>query len=160
MHTGLRDIWRLIFAIGISELAGIVGSFFTVAKIPTWYALLEKPLLNPPSWIFGPVWTILYALMGVALWLVWRKGSGGHEVKRALFIFGIQLFLNAIWSPIFFGLQNPLLALAVIVALWCMIIATIFSFRRVSRPAASLLVPYLLWVTFAVYLNYSIWVLN
>lgn len=155
-----NNIFKLIIAIIVSELAGIVGSFFTVSAIPTWYAALEKPALNPPSWVFGPVWGILYLLMGVAAFLVWRKGWGRKEIKAALCVFGAQLFLNTIWSIIFFGLHNPGWALVNIIALWLAIIWTIIVFYKISKPAAYLLVPYILWVSFASYLNYAIWVLN
>ena len=142
------------------ELAGMLGSVFTISAIPTWYATLQKPALNPPSWIFAPVWITLYVLMGIAAFLVWRKGSEKKEVKKALAVFILQLILNAIWTPIFFGLHNPGLGLIVIIALWLSIIWTMISFHKISRAAMYLLVPYLLWVSFASYLNYSIWALN
>ncbi|MBI2010758.1 MAG: tryptophan-rich sensory protein [Candidatus Colwellbacteria bacterium] len=156
----VNSFLKLLIAISISEFAGIVGSFFTVSAVPNWYAALEKPVLNPPSWIFGPVWIILYALMGVAVFLVWEKGWKKREVKKALGVFGIQLFLNAIWSIVFFGLQNPFWALINIAFLWLAIIWTIFKFYPLSKPASYLLAPYILWVSFAVYLNYAIWALN
>ncbi len=151
---------KLIIAVVVSELAGIIGSVFTVPAIPMWYATLVKPALNPPAWIFGPVWTTLYALMGVAAFLVWKKGWEKKEVKTALGIFGIQLVLNTLWSVIFFGLHSPGVALVDIIFLWLAILATIVAFAKISRAAAWLLAPYILWVSFAVYLNYSIWVLN
>lgn len=141
--------------IALCELAGVIGSVFTISAIPTWYAGLVKPDVRPPNWVFGPVWTTLYALMGIAGYLVWSKRRG-----QALRIFGVQLVLNATWSIIFFGLQSPGWALVNIVALWLAIVGTIKEFYRVSKPAAYLLVPYLVWVSFASYLNYSIWVLN
>ncbi|MBI4101537.1 MAG: tryptophan-rich sensory protein [Candidatus Nealsonbacteria bacterium] len=156
----INNLLGLVAAVGVSELAGVVGSVFTISAIPTWYAGLAKPELNPPSWVFGPTWTMLYALMGVAAFLVWRAGWGKREVKLALGIFGLQLALNAIWSIIFFGLQSPGWALAEIAFLWVAIFATIIVFSRVSRPAAGLLVPYILWVSFAGYLNFMIWRLN
>lgn len=159
-HTKNNNIFKLIIAIAVSELAGVVGSFFTVSAIPTWYAALEKPALNPPGWVFGPVWGILYLLMGVAAFLVWRKGWERKEIKTALCVFVAQLFLNTIWSIIFFGLRNPDWALVNIIALWLAIIWTIIVFYKISKPAAYLLVPYILWVSFASYLNYAIWVLN
>ena len=158
MH--LRDSLKLIAAIVISELAGIVGSFFTVSAIPNWYAMLAKPELNPPSWIFGPVWITLYALMGIAAFLVWKQGWEKKEVKVALGIFGIQLFLNGIWSIMFFGLQNPGLALINIVLLLFAIIWTMIVFYKISKSATYLLIPYIFWVSFATYLNYAIWLLN
>lgn len=156
----VNNFFKLIIAIAVSELAGIVGSVFTVSAIPNWYAGLVKPALNPPSWVFGPVWTTLYALMGIAVFLVWKAGWEKKEVRIALGIFGVQLFLNAIWSIVFFGLQSPSWALANIVALWLAIVWTMLVFYKISKPAAYLLVPYLLWVSFASYLNYAIWILN
>ena len=141
----------------LSNLAGAIGSVFTFSAIPTWYATLAKPALSPPNWVFGPVWTTLYILMGVAAYLVWasRKKS-----QKALQLFGLQLALNAVWSVIFFGMQNLALAFAEIVFLWFAIALTIREFYKIDRRAAYLMVPYLLWVTFAGFLNYSIWMLN
>lgn len=154
----LNSALKLVVAIVISELAGIAGSFFTVSAVPTWYGALEKPALNPPAWIFGPVWVTLYFLMGVSLWLVWKSHS--KEKKRAIWLFIVQLVLNSIWSPIFFGANSIGNALAVIVLLWAAIVLMIVIFRKVSKKAAWLLVPYIAWVSFAVYLNFSIWRLN
>ena len=156
----LNNVLKLIIAVSVSELAGIVGSVFTVSSIPIWYTGLAKPALNPPSWLFGLVWTTLYFLMGIAAFLVWRKGFERKEVKVAFGVFGIQLFLNAIWSIIFFGLQNPGAAFVEIVFLWLAILATIIAFSKISRMAVWLLVPYILWVSFASYLNFAIWILN
>ncbi len=156
----LNNFFKLVIAIAVSELAGVIGSIFTISAIPTWYAGLVKPALNPPSWVFGPAWTTLYALMGIAAFLIWRMGWERKEVKAALGVFGIQLFLNAIWSIIFFGLHSPGWALVVIVLLWLAIVWTIAVFYKISKPAAYLLVPYILWVSFASYLNYSILILN
>lgn len=156
----LNNFFKLVIAIGVSELAGIIGSVFTISAIPTWYAGLVKPALNPPSWIFGPVWTTLYALMGVAFFLVWKKGLERKEVKTAFAIFGSQLVLNTFWSIIFFGLHNPFWAFIEIIVLWLAILAATFAFYKISRLAAYLLLPYILWVSFAAYLNYSIWMLN
>jgi len=156
----LNNFSKLVIAIGVSEMAGIVGSFFTVSAIPNWYAGLVKPVLNPPGWVFGPVWTTLYALMGVAAFLIWRHGWEKKEVKTVLGMFSVQIFLNAIWSIIFFGLHSPIWAFVDIVLLWLAIVWTIVVFYRVSKPAAYLLLPYILWVSFAAYLNYTIWMLN
>jgi len=155
-----NNFFKLLIAVVVSELAGIIGSVFTVPSIPTWYAGLAKPALNPPSWVFGPVWTILYALMGIAVFLVWKRGWEKKEIKVALGVFGLQLFLNVIWSIIFFGLHSPFWALVDIIALWLAIVWTIIVFYRISKPAAYLLFLYILWVSFASYLNYSIWILN
>lgn len=155
-----NDLLKLIIAIVVSELAGIIGSIFTMPSIPTWYAGLVKPALNPPAWIFGPTWTTLYFLMGVAAFLIWRKGLERKDVKIALGIFIGQLVLNSLWSIIFFGLHNPGAAFVEIIFLWLAIIATIITFAKISKSAAWLLMPYILWVSFASYLNYAIWTLN
>lgn len=144
----------------LSEAAGIIGSLFTAPSIPAWYATLARPALNPPSWVFGPVWTTLFALMGIAAFLVWRAGWHRKEVKIALGIFLVQLVFNTLWSIIFFGLHNPGAAFAEIVALWLAIVSTIVLFARISKPAAWLLAPYIAWVSFAAYLNYMLWMLN
>lgn len=125
-----------------------------------WYDALIKPALNPPSWIFSPVWTVLYIMMALSAFLVWKKGWKRKEVRIALAMFGVQLALNLIWSPLFFGLQNPLLAFVDIVLMLAAIIWTIVLFYKLSRFAAYLLIPYLIWVSFATYLNFSIWWLN
>lgn len=156
----LSDVFKLVLAIVVAELAGIIGSVFTASSIPTWYATLAKPELAPPNWVFGPVWTTLFALMGIAAFLVWKKGWERKEVKVALSVFLGQLILNTLWSIIFFGLQSPASALIEIFILWLAILLTIIVFARISKPAAWLLVPYLLWVSFATYLNYAIWMLN
>lgn len=125
-----------------------------------WYASLVKPALTPPSWIFSPVWTVLYVLMAVSAFLIWKKGWRRKEVRVALMAFGFQLALNLVWSPLFFGLQSPRLALLDIVLLLAAISWTMVAFWRLSRTAAYLLLPYLVWVAFATYLNFSIWRLN
>ncbi len=138
-----------------------------------WYDMLYKPALNPPDWVFSPAWTILYILMGIAAFLIWKEYSkltlsgveglvstGRKQIRIALAIFGIQLFLNIIWSIIFFTFHSPFWAFVDLIALWLAIVITIFYFYKISKPAAWLLIPYILWVTFAGYLNYSIWVLN
>ncbi len=156
----INDTFKLIIAIIVSELAGIIGSAFTMPSIAGWYAGLVKPALNPPAWVFGPVWTTLFALMGIAAFLVWRKGLDRKDVKVALGIFIGQLVLNTLWSIIFFGLHNPGGAFVEIIFLWLAILATIIAFVKISRPAVWLLVPYIIWVSFAGYLNYSIWQVN
>lgn len=156
----LRELFGVAIAILVCETAGIIGSIFTASSVATWYATLAKPALNPPAWVFGPVWTTLYALMGIAAFLVWRKGLEHRDVKIALGIFAVQLVLNTLWSVIFFGLHSPGGALVEIVFLWLAILATIISFARISKPAAWLLIPYVAWVGFAAYLNFTIWMLN
>lgn len=150
----------IIIAVVICELAGFVGSIFTRPSIPGWYAGLTKPAFNPPNAIFGPVWITLYALMGIAAWLVYDKGLKGANVKRALSIFVAQLIVNVMWSIMFFGAHHILGAFVLIVALWILIAATIQLFWKVAKPAAALLVPYILWVSFAAVLNASLYVLN
>ena len=151
---------KLIIAIVVCELAGGIGSLFTISAISTWYTTLAKPSLNPPGWIFGPVWTTLYLLMGIAAFLVWNKGWDRKDVRKALGVFLLQLVLNAAWSIIFFGLHSPLWAFVDLVAMWLAIVWTITLFYKISKPAMWLLLPYILWVSFAGYLNYSIWILN
>lgn len=154
------NIIKFSVAIIVSELTGIIGSIYTAPAIEGWYAGIIKPELNPPTWVFGPVWTTLYALMGIAAFLVWKKSWNRRDVKIALGIFVGQLILNTLWSIIFFGLHSPGGAFIEIIFLWLAIAATIVAFAKISKTAAWLLVPYILWVSFASYLNYSIYVLN
>lgn len=161
----INNFFKLAITIAVCQLAGVVGSVFTVSSIPNWYAGIAKPSINPPAWVFGPVWTTLFLLMGIAMFLVWKKIDSGvakdkKKIKIALGIFGVQLILNTLWSIIFFGLHSPGGALIEIIFLWAAIFATIVAFAKVSRLAAWLLVPYILWVSFASYLNYLIWTLN
>lgn len=160
MNMKINNTLKLIIAIIVSELAGIIGSVFTTPSIAGWYEGIVKPNLNPPAWVFGPVWTTLFALMGISAFLIWKKGLDRKDVKMALGIFLGQLVLNTIWSIIFFGLHSSGGALIEIVFLWLAILATIILFYKISRPSAWLLLPYILWVSFAGYLNYSIWQLN
>ncbi len=151
--------WKeLILAIIICELAGIIGSAFTFESVQSWYSYLEKPDFNPPNWIFGPVWTSLYFMMGISVFLVFVSGKEGSN--RATLLFAGQLVLNTLWSIAFFGMQSPFFGLIVISLLWISIVATIISFYPISKKAAYLLIPYILWVSFAAVLNYSIWMLN
>ena len=156
----INNYAKLVLAIVICQLAGVVGSFFTTPSIPTWYASLQKPSFAPPNWLFAPVWITLFTLMGVSTYLVWNKGLQRRDVKTALFVFGIQLVLNALWSFLFFGLQSPFFGFIGIVVLWAAIALTIMSFYRVSKKAGLLLIPYIAWVSIAMILNISIWVLN
>lgn len=156
----MSNTLKLFIAIIVSELAGIIGSVFTTSSIDGWYSGIVKPALNPPAWIFGPVWTTLYALMGIAAFLVWKKGWNRRDVKIALAIFLGQLALNTLWSIIFFGLHSPGGAFIEIIFLWLAIATTIVAFAKISKTSAWLLAPYILWVSFASYLNYSIYVLN
>jgi tryptophan-rich sensory protein len=151
---------KLIASIFICELVGILGSVFTVSSVSTWYPTLNKPFFNPPSWLFGPVWTLLYLLMGISLYLVWDKGLKKQQSKTSVVIFGLQLALNLFWSILFFGLRMPLIAFIEIILLWLAILLTIMHFKRISRTAAYLLIPYILWVSFAAALNFAIYYLN
>ena len=152
-------IGAALFFIILCEAAGLVGSVFTADSIPTWYAALIKPEFAPPNWLFAPVWTTLYALMGLAVFFVWerRKMKGAYT---ALTLFAIQLVLNAAWSPVFFGLRDIGAALWIIGAMWLAIVFCIGAMRKISVTAAWLMVPYLAWVSFASLLNYSLFVLN
>lgn len=156
----MKDLPKLIISVVGCELAGFLGTPFTIPAISTWYATLNKPFFAPPNWIFGPVWTLLYFLMGVAFYLIWKQGWKKNKVKMAGLFFLAQLGLNFIWSPIFFGLRAPLLGLIVIVALLVLIVMTMKKFYPLSKLAFYLLVPYLLWVSFATVLNAAIVVLN
>ena len=156
----LSNPLKLVIAIIVSLSAGAIGSLFTTPAIPIWYNSLAKPALNPPSWVFGPVWTILFILMGIAVFLVWRKGLDRKEVKVALAIFIFQLFLNVFWSVLFFGFKNPGVAFTEIISLWFAIMALVLAFYQISRAASYLIIPYILWVSFASYLNYAIWQLS
>ena len=164
----INNTFKLIITIVVSELAGIIGSVFTTPSITGWYAGIVNPAINPPAWVFGPVWTTLFALMGIAAFIVWEKGLDRKDVKIALGIFIGQLVLNTLWSIIFFGsttltingLNNIGIAFIEIIFLWLAILATIIAFYKISKPAAWLLAPYILWVSFAMYLNYAIWALN
>ncbi len=151
---------RLVAAIIICQLAGIIGSVFTISSIPTWYASLAKPIFTPPSWLFGPVWIALYTLMGISLYLVWQKGFKKNENRNALYVFGAQLSLNAAWSIVFFGMRDIFGGLLVIIAMWLSIAATIIAFYKISKKAAWLLVPYMIWVSVATLLNFYLWQLN
>lgn len=155
-----KDILKLIVSLVICQCAGLIGSIFTTAAIPTWYATLEKPPFTPPNWLFAPAWATLYVLMGIAAFLVWRKGLNREGAKLALIIFLIQLVLNALWSVVFFGLESPLAGVIVILVLWVAILFTILKFFKLSMVAGLLLLPYILWVSFAAILNISIWLLN
>jgi benzodiazapine receptor len=155
------SVARLVVACVVSLSAGAIGSLsVTDHGFTSWYAAIEKPAFTPPGWVFGPVWTVLYLLMGVAAFLVWQRGLGSRLVRVALAWFLVQLVLNASWTPVFFGLHRIGLALQVIVLLWAAIVVTMYYFFRVSRWAGLLLIPYLLWVSFAAVLNASIWHLN
>ncbi len=159
MRSTRTDILKLVASLLICQFAGALGAIFTVRSVQGWYTTLNRPPFAPPSGVFAPVWTTLFVLMGIALFMVWRR-AGHPGAPAALRVFAIQWLLNVLWSVAFFGLQSPLLGLIDIVALWGMIVLTIVRFARVSRPAAWLLAPYIAWVSFAIVLNASYWVLN
>ena len=151
---------KLIIAIAIPVAVGAISGFFTATGVESWYQTINKPSWNPPGWIFAPVWTTLYIMMGVALFLVWKSDSSDILKKTAITLFAIQLVLNFFWSFIFFDQHQIGWALVEIIVMWIFILLTIFAFGNVSKLAAWLLVPYISWVSFATILNYTIWKLN
>lgn len=155
-----KRLYYSAIAVAICLLIGFLSSTVTQSSIVNWYPSLNKPSFNPPNWIFAPVWSVLYILMGIAAGLVWARGFHHIWVKTALYHFIFQLLFNALWSIVFFGLQEPFWALLVIFTLLILIILTIKWFKVVHRTAALLMIPYLLWVCFATVLNYKIWELN
>ena len=159
-HIRENRIGDFIVSILVCQSAGILGSFVTDGSVTTWYATLNKPLLAPPNWLFGPVWLALYTLMGIALFLVWEKGFDKPKVKVAIKLFIFHLAVNALWSVVFFGLNQIFAGLLVILLLLALIFLVIIAFYPLDWRAALLLVPYLFWVSFAAYLNYAIWLLN
>ncbi|MFH1622910.1 MAG: TspO/MBR family protein [Candidatus Aenigmatarchaeota archaeon] len=150
---------KFLASIAVCQLAGAVGSVFTTPSIATWYADLRKPWFSPPNWVFAPVWITLFAMMGIALYLVWKKGYG-KRTRHAIAAFGLQLALNVLWSLLFFGLRLPAAAFVEIVVLWAAIAYTTLKFKETDNRAAYLMLPYLAWVSFAAVLNYHVWVLN
>jgi benzodiazapine receptor len=159
-NTKKSNIIKLIISIVLPQVAGGIGSLFTMTSVTTWYVGLNKASFNPPGWIFGPVWTALYLMMGIALFLIWREGLQRQDIRRAVALFGIQLALNLLWSFMFFYLKMPFAAFVEIILLWISILITILAFIRISKWAGILLIPYLLWVSFASILNFYLWRLN
>jgi tryptophan-rich sensory protein len=178
-----NNLIKLFASIIICELAGVVGSIFTVQEINKWYSILKKPSFNPPSWIFAPVWTTIFVLMGIALYLVWDKKfaiknelkfkqkkpinklskkflNGRWQKANIILIFAVQLILNVFWSVIFFGAHATGWAFFELLMLWVAVVFTIINFYRVSKISAWLLAPYILWISFAGILNFAIWILN
>ena len=161
MHNKLKLLWAIL----LCQSAGIVGSFFAVSAIPTWYAQLEKPVFTPPNWLFGPAWILLYTLMGISLFRIWmqREKTPKTEdgaVLTSLYLFYVHLVINAYWSIVFFGMKDILSALLIIVILAGMILLLIAKFFRIDKIAGLLLIPYYFWVVYATCLNFSIWQLN
>ncbi|RXR21295.1 tryptophan-rich sensory protein [Flavobacterium amnicola] len=151
-----------IISVTACLLVGFLSGFATQSSVKTWFPTLVKPFFNPPAWVFAPVWTVLYVLMGVSFAIIWsnEKSSSGENKRKAMFLFGMQLLLNALWSILFFGLCNPFLAFIEILLLWLLIFETIKAFGKIDSLASKLLYPYLAWVSFATVLNGSIWYLN
>ena len=156
----VKKIAKILIAVAVCLGIGFFSAFATQSSIDTWYQTINKPVFNPPNWIFAPVWTLLYILMGIAAGIVWSKGYYHKWVKTAMYHFVFQLLFNGLWSIVFFGLRSPGFALLVILVLLVLIILTFKWFRIVSKTAANLLIPYLIWVIFATVLNFSIWQLN
>ncbi len=151
---------KVLICVLVIPALGAVGGIVTSQNIAGWYELLEKPPGTPPNWVFGPVWTLLYVLIGISLALVWDRAPSGTAKNRALVIFAVQMVLNLVWTPVFFGAYLVLAALVIIALLWIAILMTILAFLKLNRTAAWLLVPYLIWVSYASYLNAGIFWLN
>ena len=156
----ISSTWKLIISIFICEATGIISALFANTSMNPWFSTLNKPSWNPPAFLFAPVWTTLYLLMGISLWLIWKSAVPAQQKNKAIILFSLQLFLNFWWSIIFFRFHSPALALVEIIVLLILILLTIISFSKLSKPAAWLLIPYIAWVAFATILNYSIWDLN
>ena len=151
---------RFIISIMIPLMVGAIAGFFTGESVNSWYVNVNKPSFNPPSWLFAPVWTALYLMMGIAFCLGWKAAVTDELKKQAMTLYAVQLFINFIWSFIFFYLQQPGWAMVDFVLMWIMILLTVIWFGKIAPVAAWLLVPYICWVSFAALLNYSIWKLN
>ena len=156
----VREIPKLIVSILIVFLAGAVGTVFTLKEITGWYAYLPKPSWTPPNWAFGPIWSTLYVLMGISLFLIWREGLNRKDVQIAIIVFAVQLAINVIWSLVFFGTHNLFGGLVLVLILWAAILVNIIVFYRISKPAGLILIPYIVWVSIASYLNYSVLILS
>lgn len=156
----MKKILKIILPVLICLGAGWVGSLFTSPSIANWYADLHKPSFNPPNWVFAPVWTLLFILMGLSFYFVWQKSAGIMKIKKQVFWFIIQLILNIGWSFLFFGMHRPAFAFIEIIFLWLAILITIVEFKGISKLGAWLFLPYFLWVSFASALNFAIFLLN
>jgi tryptophan-rich sensory protein len=155
-----KKVFLLVIALGICLLAGYIGSYYTTPEIPTWYAGLEKPELTPPSWVFGPVWAILYIFMGISLFWILETGVKSQDAKLGMILFIFQLVLNVAWSFIFFSLHSTFFSFLIIIMLWAVLLCTIVQILRFSIPASVILIPYFCWISFAAYLNYAILIMN
>jgi translocator protein len=156
----MKEWIKLVIAIAIPVGVGALAGYFTATGVDSWYRSIEKPSWNPPDGVFAPVWTTLYIMMGIALYLVWKSSAPQDQKRRAIVLWSVQLLFNALWSFLFFNIHNIGLALADIIVLWLAILVTIFLFARIHKLAAWLLVPYISWVSFATLLTYTIWKLN
>ena len=155
-----NELFRLILSIIICQMAGIIGSIFTAGSVTSWYPTLVKPSFSPPGFYIGLIWIVLFTLMGVSLFLIWRETPSNPAARIALYFFAVQLIVNVLWSVAFFGMRSPISGLVVIAFLWVLILITIIKFWPINRTAALLLIPYIIWVSIAAYLNFSIWRLN
>jgi len=155
-----KDFIAAVMFVVLCFLAGALGSVYTYPSIPTWYAALNKPYFNPPNFLFGPVWTLLYLLMGISAAIVWSKSDKNKSVDTAINIFMLQLGLNTLWSIIFFGYHRLFFALVEIILLWLAILWCTIAFFKISKPAGWMMIPYILWVSFAAVLTASVWLLN
>lgn len=162
LPINLRDIdlRKLLIALAGCYFVAIAGAAITTEAVQSWYPTLEKPGFTPPNWVFGPVWTILYTVIAVSAYIVWTHGIENRDVKLGLALFWLQLVLNLLWNFAFFTSRSPSAGLVAIIVLWLSIVATIWKFSKVSKKATLLLVPYILWVSFAGFLNFQIWMLN
>jgi translocator protein len=159
-ETTLSSNWKLIISVTICEVVGITSGLLTNAQNNIWYDNIVKPSWNPPAYLFGPVWTILYFLMGVSLWIIWKSDFYEYKKSQAMLFFAMQLFCNFWWTILFFKFHSPFAAFADIILMIVLILFTIFRFAEISKTAAWLLVPYISWVCFAAILNYNLWYLN
>lgn len=160
VKSNMKNWIKLIIALALPQIVGLSGALLTNTGDSSWFQQIEKPSWNPPSWLFAPVWTTLYILMGIALYIVWKSGAPDRLKKPAITLWAVQLVLNFFWTLIFFGAEEPGWALVEIIALWVAILLTIFAFARISKLSAWLLVPYIAWVSFASILTATIWQLN
>lgn len=156
----LTTLPSLLFSLGVSFLAGAIGSVFTTQALPTWYTTIDKPPLLPPSWLFAPIWTVLYVCMGIALYLIITASRQAHEKRMAYWLFGVQLVLNTLWSVAFFGWHMLWASSLLIVSLVILLVHIIRFFRPLSKPASYLMLPYLVWICFASYLTIGVVLLN
>lgn len=156
----MKDWVKLVISLALPQIAGLVAAYFTITGVGSWYQTIQKPDWNPPNWLFAPVWTTLYVMMGIAFYLVWRSNVDTKTKRPALIFWMAQLVLNFFWSIIFFYTHQIGYALVEIIMLWILILVTIFRFALIIKAAAWLMVPYISWVSFAGILNYTIWMLN